>query len=122
QQQGVRADQAVVVKRVHDGGAARPGEAHQIVTETQVVVKVNDVGTEVVEDALEASLEKAVRPVGDARVFAAVDAVIRLNAAGRLAPQAAPPRARGIRDVENANVFGPVQMSREVEAVDLRSL
>ena len=69
QQQGVGADQTVVVKCVDDHRATHTGQGDEIVAQAQEIVEMDDVGTNVVEDRPETPTKEMVRPVGQPGVL-----------------------------------------------------
>jgi hypothetical protein len=85
-------------------------------------VEVDDLRPIVIESGSEASPEEVIRPIAQARVIAAVDAVIGLEAGDVLAPEPSPPGMRDIRNVKHPDVFGLRQLAGEIVAVDLRPL
>jgi len=110
------------VKRVDDGGTADSGESHEIVAQAQEIVEVDDVGAKVVEGRLETPTKEVVRPVGEPGVFSAVDAMIGGEALDSLASDSRPPVAGDVGRVKDPDVVGPGELTREVIAVNFRTL
>ena len=52
------------MESIDDGGTALARDRHEVVSETQKIVEVNDLGPKFLENAPEASPEKLVRPLG----------------------------------------------------------
>ncbi len=110
------------MERVYDHRAARTGQGDEIIAEAEEIMEMDDVGTKLAENRPKAPSEKVVRPVCQADVFPAVDAMIGGQAVDGLASQSPPPVARDVREVEDPDVVGPGQLAREVVAVHLRPL
>jgi hypothetical protein len=110
------------VERVDNSRSTRTGDADEIVAETEKVVQMDDIGSELLEDALKGLPKKCVRPRCDSCVLGSIDAVVGGEAGVRCARQATTPTVRSIRDVKDADIIRLAKLLGQVEAVDLRSL
>jgi hypothetical protein len=75
------------------------------------MVEMNDLGLKIPERRLEATAEKRVGTVGQARVFSAVDTMVGGEPPKILPSQPLPPVMPNVGEVEDPDLVSPAQLS-----------